>query len=129
MKKIIIVLLSLFVATPQALALESKGIIEEVRGCAFDNKSGNKWARVLQFKVDGNWFGITADYYGSSSSHFDYDSNMLTSMVFMAYSQQKIVEVKATDNWSAMWAKCTGSEIGAVIHDNPGDYIRLSNLF
>lgn len=128
MKKAIL-MLALLTISAVSYALEAKGVIEEVRACAFDNKSGNKWARVIQFKIDEKWFGIYSEYYGSSSNHFDYRNNVMPSMVFMAYSQQKVVEVKATDGWSGNWKKCGASDTGGVIHDNPGDYIRLSTTF
>ncbi len=125
MKKILL-LLSLILTSPLSYAQEATGTIEEIRVCGYDGGSGARWARVVQFKVAGKWFGILADYQGTSTHSLELDNNVTTSILMMAYSQQKVVEVKATDKWSSTWAKCGTSDTGAVLHDNPGDYFRLS---
>ncbi|EGA68632.1 hypothetical protein VISI1226_21629 [Vibrio sinaloensis DSM 21326] len=122
MKKILL-LLSLVLTSPLSYAQEATGTIDELRVCGYNGGSGARWARVVQFKVAGKWFGIYADY--MTHAH-DNDNNLMVSMLMMAYSQQQVVQINATDSWNSGFSKCGTSSSGAVLHDNPGDYIRLS---
>ncbi len=121
MKKIIFCIFLIF-ASPITFAQETKGMIEQIQVCG-TGEGTNKWIRTLQFKINGMWFAIYADYYGASGQ--DYDNNISTSMLFMAYSQNLEVHINATDSWVASFQKC-GQTSGAVFQNNSGDFIRLS---
>lgn len=127
MKKWLLLSVLLVFTSPFSYALQAQGVIEEIRVCGYANTGGNRWTRSLQFKVNGLWFAILADYSGSSVNYFEHDNSLTASLVMMAYSQQKVVEVNATDAWNSNFSNCGASSSGAVFHDNPGDYIRLAN--
>nr|WP_321277963.1 hypothetical protein [uncultured Vibrio sp.] len=119
MRKLIIYIL-LTLVSPFSFAQEAKGTIEQIQICGTGTKG---WARTIQFKVNGKWFGIYADYHSGSGR--DYDNNISTSMLYMAFSQNLEIDIKATDTWKNIYKKC-GINQGAVFHQNAGDFIRLS---
>ena len=119
MKKLLFTLLLL--TSPVSFAQESKGVIEEIQICAIGpNNPG--WKKVVQFKVDGQWFGFWADHYGTSN---DYDDNLSASLVFMAYSQRLPIHIKATNSWEKDMKHCGITE-GASFHQRASDFIRIS---
>ena len=123
MKKFLFALL--LITSPVSFAQEAKGVIEAIKICGTGargyNNNGVDWARTLQFKVDGKWFGTYADYFGSPN---DNDNNISTSLVFMAYSQKLPLHIKATDAWHNNMKKCGVSE-GAIFQRNAGDFISI----
>jgi len=121
MKKLTLAMM-LLIASPLSYALEAKGTIEEIQICGAGSRSGAHLVRTLQFKVDGKWFGTYADYSGYS---VDYDHNISTSLVMMAYAQNLIVHINATDSWTSSFNNC-GASGGATFNDTKGDFIRIS---
>ena len=119
MKKVLFALLLL--ASPLSFAQEAKGIIEEIHICGTGNR-GHDMYRTLQFKIEDKWFGIWADFGGV---HDTYDDSLSASMIFMAYSQNAIVHVKATHGWEPEFKKCGVSD-GKGFGRQAGDFIRLS---
>ncbi|WP_114787394.1 hypothetical protein [Vibrio tetraodonis] len=119
MKKLLFTLLLL--TSPISFAQEAKGVIEEIQICATGETTNNSWFRSLQFKVDGQWFGIWADYYGGAN---DYENNLSTSMIYMAYSQGSPIHVKANIGWHPLFEKCGVSD-GRIFDSKAGDFIRL----
>ncbi|MGF1763859.1 hypothetical protein [Aliivibrio kagoshimensis] len=124
MKKLLITTSFLFTVffSPLSSAVDAKGTIEEMQICGTGSQSGNQWIRTLQFKIDGKWFSTWADNYGTSNS--DLDNSISSSVLMMAYSQNLMVEIRATEAWHAVHNKC-GVTSGAIFHGNAGDYIRL----
>ena len=120
MKKLFLLLALL--TSSVTFAQEATGVIEEIKVCGAGKRAGEGWARVLLFKVDGKWFGTYAEYAGSPNDH---DNNISTSLIFMAYSQNAKIEIKATDTWSSNFFQGCGVTEGGVFHDKAGDYIRL----
>lgn len=111
-----------------SFAQEASGVIEVMRLCGYGVQAGNRWARTLQFRIDGKWFAIFADYNGSSSAaYFEHDDNHSMSLLMLAYSQQKVVDIKATYPWNANLTQCGASSVGAAFYENAGDYIQISN--
>ena len=55
MKKLLFALLLL--TSPISFAQEAKGVIEKIKICG-TSLGINNWHRTLQFKVDGQWFGL-----------------------------------------------------------------------
>ena len=119
MKKILFALLLL--ASPLSFAQEAKGIIEKIKICGTGTNGAN-WARTLQFRVHGQWFGTWADHIGVPN---DSDDTISTSLIFMAYSQKLPVHIKATDPWNPLMTKC-GVTDGKVFHRSAGDFIEIS---
>lgn len=118
MKKVLLTLLLL--VSPFSFAQEATGKIEEIQICGTGNEGAGDWIRMLQLKIDGKWFGIYADFYAHNTG--DVDNEISTSMLYMAFSQNITVNIRATDAWEK---KC-GIPEGAMFHGNAGDYIRLS---
>lgn len=124
MKKITLILIALLFS-PLSFAEYAKGTIEEVKICGTGNTGSYRWIRTLQFKVDNKWFGTYADNFFSGGGSTDLDNNQTTSLVMMAYAQNLVIEINATDIWSSIHKVC-GSETGHIFDDNAGDYIKLS---
>lgn len=122
MKKIGFLLLTL-IFSPLSYALDAKGTIDEIKICGTGHTKTPRWIRTLQFKIDNKWFGTYSEYHNRDSS--DYDNDQTTSLLMMAYAQNSIVEIRATDRWSDNHNKCGITE-GGVFHDNAGDYIKLA---
>ncbi|MBL4830982.1 MAG: hypothetical protein JKY55_13995 [Aliivibrio sp.] len=119
MKKIGFLLLMLFATTVNAEY--AKGTIDQIKMCS-TGQAG--WIRTIQFQVSGKWFGTYADYsYGAGST--DHDNSQTTSLLFMAFSQGKVIEVNATDVWDKYHNKC-GVSSGFSVYNNAGDYIQIS---
>lgn len=118
MKKLLFALLLL--TSPVSFAQEAKGVIEKIKICG-TSLGINNWHRTLQFKVDGQWFGLWADHYGTSN---DYDDNLSTSLVLAAYSQKLPIHIKATNAWHNNMKKCGVNE-GAIFHGKAGDFISI----
>lgn len=112
----------LLLTSPFSFSQEAKGTIEEIQICATGETGNSFWARTLQFKVDGKWFGTWADYYGSST---DYENTISTSLIFMAYSQNLPVHIKASDSWHYLFNRCGVSQ-GHIFNSTGGDFIRIS---
>lgn len=117
MKKVVLFLITLIFSS-LSYAQYEKGVIQEVKICATGD--GN-WARLLQFKVNGAWFGTYADYHAAN-----YDNNITTSLVLMAYSQKAEVEVDFNSPWTELFGRC-GVKQGKVFYFKSGDYISLSS--
>ncbi|WP_160060586.1 hypothetical protein [Psychromonas sp. L1A2] len=98
---------------------ETVGTIDEIILCEL---GGDKWVKTLQFKVNNQWFGIYADYFKTGNS---YDNNIATSLIYMAYSQESVIKIKASGNWDNAFTVC-GVAKGSIIYRIDGDYIRLS---
>ncbi|MBL4830979.1 MAG: hypothetical protein JKY55_13980 [Aliivibrio sp.] len=124
MKKLLITTSFLFTVffSPLSSAVDAKGTIKEIQICGTGQQSGNQWIRVLQFKIADKWFATWADNYGTTNS--DLDNSISSSVLMMAYSQNLIVEVRATGGWHAYHEKC-GVKSGEIFHGAAGDYIRL----
>ena len=120
MKKILFAILLL--ASPLSFAQEAKGVIEEIQICGTGNAGNHDMQRSLQFKIEDKWFGIWADYGGANDV---YDNSLSASMIFMAYSQNAIVHVKANQGWGPAFKKCGVSD-GKGFGRHAGDFIRLS---
>ena len=120
MKKIILII-SLVFCSFSSQAAETTGVIEKLRVCG-TGESGSDWKRTLQFRINGIWFGTYADYYNFTAT--DFDNDLATSIVFLAYSQKKPVSIKATHPWSHRFTPC-GISSGHVFHSNSGDFIEL----
>ena len=120
MRKIVLAL-SLILCVTSSQAAEEVGIIEKIRICG-TGVTGSDWKRTLQFRINGTWFGTYADYYNSSAT--DYNNELATSVVLLAYSQSKPVHIKATHAWSEFFTPC-GIDSGYVFHSNSGDFIGL----
>ncbi|MGF1763860.1 hypothetical protein [Aliivibrio kagoshimensis] len=119
MKKFGFLLLMLFSTTVNAEY--QKGTIDKIRMCG-TGESG--WIRTVQFQINGKWFGTYADHhYGAGGT--SYDNNQTTSMLFMAFSQAKVVEINANGGWDKYFTKC-GQANGITFHGRGGDYIQLS---
>ncbi|WP_415882106.1 hypothetical protein [Neptuniibacter sp. QD34_54] len=127
MKKLLssLILTSCSILPATVNAAEATGVIEELKICGTGH-GNHKWIRTIQFKVDGLWFGTYADYYSSEGR--DYDNSLTSSLLMMAFSQNKKITINATDSWSSDYhkGKCGVSE-GFVFHNNVGDYIRFVN--
>ncbi|WP_076589857.1 hypothetical protein [Vibrio ostreicida] len=117
----ILLLTMLLLTSPLSFSQEATGTIEEIQICATGEQSNNSWFRTLQFKVDNKWFGIWADYYGGAN---DYENNMSTSMILMAYSQNLTIHIKARQSWEPLFTKCGVSE-GSIFDSAAGDFIRI----
>ncbi|WP_298940360.1 hypothetical protein [uncultured Psychromonas sp.] len=98
---------------------ETVGPIDEIILCEL---AGDEWVKTLQFKVNNQWFGIYADYFKTGNS---YDNNMATSLIYMAYSQESVVKIKASGNWANAFTACDVAS-GSIIYRTKGDYISLS---
>ncbi|MDW6005024.1 hypothetical protein [Vibrio mangrovi] len=111
----------LFLVSPLTFSQEATGTIEQLQICG-TGWSNQSWLKTLQFKIQDKWFGVYADYY--SETDHDYDDNISPSMIFMAFSQNLVVHVKATQDWTEIFNKC--GHTGAVFHGgHAGDYIEL----
>jgi len=109
--------------TPLASATEASGMIQEVRVCGSSATSFPGWIRYLAFKVEGKWFGTYSDHYGSGT---DYDNNIHTSVVLMAFSAKKIVKVASNGIWVSGMVKC-GLPAGNMLHRAAGEFISVVN--
>ena len=67
-------------------------------------------------------FALAADFYSVSGS--DRDNNVTSSLLYMAFAQGLVVDVKATGTWGTAYSMC-GNPTGALFHNNAGDYIRI----
>jgi hypothetical protein len=120
MKKLITLLMmmaSLTFFSSSVLALESEGVIEELKHC----RTGNNW-RTLLFKIEGNWFGLYSDYYNHVNSGIN--DFLASSMIMQAFAAGYTVKVKASTAWNSDMSAC-GDDIGHYIHKDKGDYIQL----
>ena len=123
MKKLTTLLALIMMAfAPSAMALEAKGVIEEIKICGTGNTGSQRVSRTLQFKVEGKWFATYADYTGYTA---DRDNNISTSLIMMAYAQSLTVHIKANGPWDSHVNRC-GVTSGAIFHEAAGDFIRLA---
>lgn len=115
MKKLLFLILA--ISSGQVSAWSASGAIEEITVCSAGvNES---WARILQFKLEGKWFGTYADWYAPTAS--DYDDNIVTSLVLTAFSTNQIVSINANH---AQLTYC--GNVTSMLHTNAGDYIKIT---
>lgn len=121
--KVMSVLCLLF-GSASAYAAEAEGLVTDIMVCGTGGANSNNWIRTILFKVDSKWFGTYADYY--SGSQPDYDNDLTTSLLMMAYTTGKNVKVKFSDEWNSAFSVC-GIPTGSVFHATAGDYFRVSS--
>jgi len=104
----------------EAPAKDGQGTIEEIINCGTGQTGNPSWKQYLLFKLsDGNWFGIYADYGGSAAS--DYDSNVATSMVLMAFSSKLPLKIRFNHH---IGTYC--GESVAMFWANKDDYMKIA---
>ncbi|MCL6270761.1 hypothetical protein M3P05_12585 [Sansalvadorimonas sp. 2012CJ34-2] len=125
LNRFVIRLFILLAFSPVVSAEQAKGVIEEIQICGTGSglMPGQGWIRTIQFKIDGKWFGLAADYYGHPTG--DVDNEISVSLIYMAYAQNLVVDIKATDPWWDFHKACGVSQ-GAQFHGSAGDYIRIA---
>ena len=120
--RVIACLLLLFSLSPMANALDGQGTIKELVNCGATESGkrvNGRWKNIMLFKLsDNKWFGAYSDWAQTPAA--DYDSNSTISMLFMAFSSNLPVKVRAN------YATKTYCGISAAMFwDNANNYIKI----
>lgn len=104
-----------FLFSSISYATDGQGTIQEIMEC----QDTGGWKKLLFKLTDGQWFGIAANFTGSSST--DFDQNLTSSLVKMAFISQLQLEVRISYDENKVSCGITH----AYQWDTLGDYIKI----